>query len=240
MTQADSVHSTPPTNAPVSQNNPVDATTRRRFLSQTAGIAAGGTALALATVSATEGAAAPMAALASSGVDPIFAMIYTHKKLRAEWQARYDRLDEAQFGAAEEHGHRPIELIQWRNHHIGASEIDLRRQTLLAAGEIDPQTVEQEYHDANVRYQAKVEAGVAWDERAGLTTLREDIDRRLGAEHQYAWRLAHTKPATPAGAAALIQYVLDDDLATEEEYWHMTALRSAVAALNSMGAAVLS
>jgi hypothetical protein len=35
--------------------------------------------------------------------------------------------------------------------------------------------------------------------------------------------------------AALIQYVLDKDLATEEDYWHMTALKSAVAALNSMG-----
>jgi hypothetical protein len=42
--------------------------------------------------------------------------------------------------------------------------------------------------------------------------------------------MAHTNPATSAGAAALIQYVLDDDLCLDEEYWHMTALRSAVAA----------
>jgi hypothetical protein len=41
--------------------------------------------------------------------------------------------------------------------------------------------------------------------------------------------------ATPAGAAALIQYLLDDDLNTDERHWHMTALRSAVAALNGMG-----
>jgi hypothetical protein len=58
------------------------------------------------------GAALASAAVASVPVvvqaaepDPIFAMIYTHKKLRAEWQARYDRLDEAQFDAAKEHGH---------------------------------------------------------------------------------------------------------------------------------------
>jgi hypothetical protein len=75
MTQADRVHSTPPTNTPISQNHPVDAPSRRRFLSQAAGVAASGTVLALAAVSATADAAAPMASLASSGVDPIFALI---------------------------------------------------------------------------------------------------------------------------------------------------------------------
>jgi hypothetical protein len=47
MDQADSVHSTPPTDTPISQ---ADATSRRRFLSNAAGIAAGGTVLALATI----------------------------------------------------------------------------------------------------------------------------------------------------------------------------------------------
>jgi hypothetical protein len=54
---------------------------------------------------------------------------------------------------------------------------------------------------------------------------------------RYVKRLAHTKPTTPAGVAALIQYILDDDLCDDESYWHMTALRTAVAALNSTGAA---
>jgi hypothetical protein len=53
-------------------------------------------------------------------------------------------------------------------------------------------------------------------------------------------RLAQTKPTTPAGVAALIQYILDDDLSDDESYWHMTALGSAVAALNSMSVAVAS
>jgi hypothetical protein len=163
-------------------------------------------------------------------------MIETHNRLTAEWQALYDQLDEAEFDAAEEHGRRPIELIHWRNYHIGASEIDTRRQALLEAGEIDPATVEEEYLDAKARYKAQVEAGVAWDERVGLATLRKDFDRSVTAERQYAERLAHTKPATPAGAATLIQYLLDDDLATDGDFWHMTALRSVVAALNSMGA----
>jgi len=57
---------------------PVDST-RRRFLSHAAGVAAGGTALALATMSATADAAAPVASLAPSGGDPIFALIEEYR-----------------------------------------------------------------------------------------------------------------------------------------------------------------
>jgi hypothetical protein len=68
--------------------------------------------------------ATPAAAI---GADPIFAMIASHKKLQAAWQGLYDQLDEAKWTAAKEHGNRPIELIHWRNYHIGESEIDTRR-----------------------------------------------------------------------------------------------------------------
>jgi hypothetical protein len=53
--------------------------TRRRFLSQAAGVATGGAVLALATVSATADAAAPMTALASCDPDPIFALIEDYR-----------------------------------------------------------------------------------------------------------------------------------------------------------------
>ena len=104
---------------------------------------------------------------------------------------------------------------------------------MLEAGEVDPATVEQEYLDAKARYKAKIAAGLAWDKRAGLAKLRKDVDRRAAAEGRYAKRLARTMPTTAAGAAALIQYILDDDIEPDESYWHMTALWSAVAALNS-------
>jgi hypothetical protein len=177
---------------------------------------------------------------AASEADPIFAMIAAHKKLTEDWQGLYDQLQEAEFDAAKEHGHRPLALISWRGYTIGDSEIDTRRASLLETGEIDRATVEQEYLDANERYQAQLAAGPAWDERTGLAALHEDVDRRIAAARRYAKRLARTKPATPAGAAALIQYILDDDFVNDESYWHMTALRSAVAALNSMNVAVQS
>jgi hypothetical protein len=170
---------------------------------------------------------------ASTSSDPIFARIAAHKKLTADWQSLYDQLQEAEHAAAQEHGWRPIELIHWRNYHIGASEIDTRRESLLEAGEVDRAT-------AKARYQAQVAAGLAWDKSTGLETLRKDVDRRSTAEWRYAKRLARTMPTTPAGAAALIQYILDTDLEPDETFWHVTALQTAVAALNGITGAVRS
>jgi hypothetical protein len=87
MAKATRVHSTPPTNTPISQN---DAPSRRRFLSHAAGVAAGGTVLALATVSATADAAVPVASLAPSGIDPIYVAIERHKQTAAVWDAAVD------------------------------------------------------------------------------------------------------------------------------------------------------
>jgi hypothetical protein len=101
-------------------------------------------------------------------------------------------------------------------------------------------TVEQEYLDAKARYQAQVAAGLAWDKNTGLETLRKDLDRRSAAEWRYAKRLARTMPTTPAGAAALIHYILGDELVTDEGYWHMPALKTVAAALNGMTGAVQS
>jgi hypothetical protein len=78
MTQADRVHSTPPTNSPISQSHPADITSRRRFLTQAAGVAAGGAVLALATIPPVSAAAAPAGAL-----DPVFALIAAHQEVYA-------------------------------------------------------------------------------------------------------------------------------------------------------------
>src|SRR5258708_5191249 len=79
MTQADSVFSTPPTNT--SANAP--SSSRRRFLVQAVGVAAGGAAL---------GAGLPLPAPAAAAVDPIFAVIDKHKKAHAGHWAAIDEL----------------------------------------------------------------------------------------------------------------------------------------------------
>jgi hypothetical protein len=79
MTKANRVHSTPPTNTPVDP-------TRRRILSQAAGIAAGGAALALAI---------PPARAAD---DPVFALIEAHRAADVALEATLaekSRLEEA-------------------------------------------------------------------------------------------------------------------------------------------------
>jgi hypothetical protein len=99
MTQADSVHSTPPINVPV-------APTRRRFLSTAAGVAAGGAALALATI--------PPA----SAVAVLPAPADTANALWAERQKHVERLAlaSAKYDAAKAH------LPAWA--HGGPSRID--------------------------------------------------------------------------------------------------------------------
>jgi hypothetical protein len=81
---------------------PVDPT-RRHFLSQAAGVAAGGTALALATIPPAPVIAAPAGAL-----DPVFGLIEAHRTARAaylvalEEHTRLDRLGDpdAYLGSA--------------------------------------------------------------------------------------------------------------------------------------------
>jgi hypothetical protein len=58
---------------------------RRAFLSHAAGVAAGGTVLALATIP-------PASAAAASGSDPVFALIGAHKAAYADVEAAYTEI----------------------------------------------------------------------------------------------------------------------------------------------------
>jgi hypothetical protein len=201
----------------------VTGSTRRRLLVVVAG---GAAAAAFRPESTVE--------IALHMDDSIFAMIENYKSLQATWLHLHDQLDEAESDAAKVHGRRPIPLIHWRHYHIGGSEIDDRRESLLQEGEISAEAIEQEYLDAKARYQAKLAAEIAWDERTGLAGKRKEFDEAMATSRRYEERLANAKPTTPAGAAALIQCLLDDDLTTDDGYWHIAALNSAVTALHSM------
>jgi hypothetical protein len=77
--------------------DPVVDPTRRLFLTQAAGIAAGGTVLALATIPPASVLAAPAGAL-----DPVFALIEAHKAAEASLGATIRALDHAGRDAAED------------------------------------------------------------------------------------------------------------------------------------------
>jgi hypothetical protein len=92
MAKANRVHSTPPINTPISQNH--DGTSRRRFLTNAAGLAAGGTTLAQMV------RFAPAAGETGSPFEPVFDLIAAHRKADAAVDAvmteviRLDNLNE--------------------------------------------------------------------------------------------------------------------------------------------------
>jgi hypothetical protein len=191
----------------------------------------------LAAVPAVAAAGVPSVAIALGGLaagdDPIFAAIKKHKLLFDHATKIGMALSEAEDNASETHGHRPIPLIVWRDYHIGGIEIDIRRETLMAQGEVDPAVIEEEYRAAKARCEAIKQAGRDWDERTGLASWRREVDQARQAKDASETALATTKPTTPAGAAALISYVLED----MEDYdceWHQVALATAADALRDM------
>jgi hypothetical protein len=67
----------------------------------------------------------------------------------------------------------------------------------------------------------------------GIAPLREQCERAADAERRAAMRMARTKPATPAGAAALIAYTRRDIMAGKVD-WQMVALKTVASALARM------
>ena len=142
-------------------------------------------------------------------------------------------------------------MIAWRSYSaISASEIDERRDEFLRQPGADRKQVEREYRDAKDRARAAARAGLEWDKRTGVAPLRQRYERTRRAETAAGRRMAETKPTTPAGAAALVNYVGHDLEITpagaaalvdyvghdieigESPEWHKIALATTAAALS--------
>jgi hypothetical protein len=93
---------------------------------------------------------------------------------------------------------------------IGGSEIDRAREKFLSQPGADREQIEKEYLDAKARLAAAERACVDWNYRAGVAPLREQYERANDAWREAVMRMARTKPVTPAGAAALIDYARRD------------------------------
>jgi hypothetical protein len=77
-------------------------------------------------------------------------------------------------------------------------------------------------------------AGNEWDQRTGIAPLRAQYERGKLAEDRAKRHLARTNPTTPAGAGALVAYILRDLEDVELEGWHSAALKTAAASLARM------
>jgi hypothetical protein len=216
--------------------------TRRRFLSNAAGIAAGGTVLALTTVSATEGAAAPMAALASPGVDPIFALIAQH---RAEQQAYGDAL----MTLAELHETVPSEILRGERVQWGMNsgepfylhspeQIDHRME--WAPDFASTPEIRARLHAELTRDMSELSAKQA---EHGVTAANDQVDRLCDSCQDLAWALANTVPTSIAGVAAVLRYANECEDGGEEwpdtdtigsEGWHYQLRQTAARALETL------
>jgi hypothetical protein len=172
-----------------------------------------------------------------AATDPIFAAIAEHKAREREWMRLGCKLGDAEDEASTKYGDRPSSLIAWRNYSaMGGPRIDDRRELFLSQPGADRKQIEKEYRDAKEREAAAVRAGAEWDQRNGLTPLREQAEHAKSAENKAAMRLARTKPTTPAGAGALVAYTLRDIKDHLPTIWSKAALKTVSASLARMKA----
>ncbi|MFB9984338.1 hypothetical protein ACFSQQ_16420 [Mesorhizobium kowhaii] len=172
-----------------------------------------------------------LAALSSD--DPALAAIAAFQAASRKWRRLVDRLDEGEGSAFDRFGHhRPSASVSWRGHStLGLQDIEEFRVDLLTHG-FDPMLVEQEYADAKGRYRAAVQAGKDWDNKAGLTDLR---DRTRAARRDLQTserRMAKTRPTTVEGASRLMDCVVRDMVHGDAE-WHHPALKTAAASMRN-------
>lgn len=169
----------------------------------------------------------PITGASDSVVD---AIADVKRRERAIRRAR-NKLDDASATAAETLGrHRPVELIVWRNFHIGGSEIEWTRERLLAEPDADAAAIEAEYADAKKRYRAVVRAGRQWDDEAGIADLARRADEAWERLEEARARLALIEPTTPQGAAALVSY-LNHEIEEFVDGWHRRAFKTLSATL---------
>jgi hypothetical protein len=190
--------------------------TRRRFLSQAAGVAAGGTVLALATVSATAEAAAPVAAVASSDVDPIFALIQEYRaaaKTFAAAASEHDRREEMLIEQGL--GSSPfISVLEMRSGPFSNQPVMVYKHEC-----VDIHIPADRFSELNATAHASLDAKFE-QHKAILGDSEKIMYAAMDAETEALDTLVWTPPTTIAGVLALLELwpelrrsrIIDDDL----------------------------
>jgi hypothetical protein len=210
---------------------------RRRFLSHAAGVAAGGAVLALATSPPAAAVVAPTGALACAEADPIFALIARH---RAE-ELAYGR---ALMAVAELYEIGPEESLRAPRVQFGCFRLHSHEQ-------IDDRLDWMPDFASTPKIRAELHAELDRD-MAELQTKRgelgmkeaDDLVQRLcDACFELEWALANTMPTSVAGIAALLRYANECEDQGEEwpstdtlgpDGWHYRLRQTAARALEGL------
>jgi hypothetical protein len=191
MTQADGVHSTPPTNTSAL---PVDPTRRRLLTTATGGAVA---------------AAIPAAALAAApAVDPIFAVIDNHKKVMQALKIADAEQERLLALADEAVGPSSIQVLDMREPSTPPGFHPYVEVNCWI--DIEKYVPEAEHPDLYAHYRAALE-----ERSAAHSKFLEDnfgdidkiIDSPTGSEIQAADALAETVPTTLPGLLAVLSYL---------------------------------
>ncbi len=175
------------------------------------------------------------AAKPATTIDPIFAAIAEHKLREREWSRALMELDDAEHKVRGKYQSRPDEWSKWRTGIASdKKELDYYRENFLSEPGADPKQIEKEYQDAISQLLAAKHSCLAWDYRTGTAPLREKCNAAKRAAKQAATKLARTKPATAAGAGALIAYIQHDIEENSPEDWQLAALKTVAVSLTRM------
>jgi hypothetical protein len=119
---------------------------------------------------------------------------------------------------------------------ISGSEIETRRQSLLREADLPPKLIEKEYQAKKAEEADRLDAGAMWDERHGITPLRERVKQLERNRRVAALRLARTKATTLSGVAAAVAYAHAElEIAETDgahcDPWALPMIKTAVKAL---------
>jgi hypothetical protein len=99
----------------------------------------------------------------------------------------------------------------------------------------DTRQIEAEYQDAKAREKELIKAGEEWDAEVRITSLRERTEAAWSAKSAAEDLLAQTQPTTAAGAAALLDVIIEEleTFGTDQD-WTVPTLVNISAALRRM------
>jgi hypothetical protein len=185
--------------------------------------------------------AAFLPSMGKPNTDPIFSAIEAHENAYQKWSKLDDELDRKEHVATKKIGQRPSELVMFGNYHTCGDEMKFRRDQLIRWHKINPKfhtatpkIIRAEYQDALKRSRAQCREAAAWDRRAGIATLRKEVDAAFREELKIGRRLGRTKPTTPGGAAAVLQYIEVESRDTDMSGWYREALITTAKALQAI------
>jgi hypothetical protein len=209
--------------------------TRRRFLSQAAGLAAGGTALALATIPPALSAIAP-----APSVDPIFALIARHRAEQQAYVAALTAQDEL-------HETLPSEILRHARVQWGMKSGE--PYYLHSHEQIDHQMEWSPDFASTPKIRARLHAELTRDmselsakqAEQGVTDANDRVEQLCHSCQDLGWALANMVPTSIAGVAALLRYANEFEDQGEEwpdtdtiggEGWHYQLRQTIAAALD--------